>query len=141
MKSSTQENLHTMFGPMVTAYDRDDAIADGHLFDVTDMARQVGFQWPVALTAAVWCDCVSWSDEDSRAQIRQDPMGRLWDVLYMAFLVIHRTSVPKDRMTFSFFRVPRDGTTREPEEVVLKLIVAVGDAGEPIVTILMPEEN
>lgn len=94
-----------------------------------------------ALTAAVWCDCVSWNDEDSSAQISQDPMGRLWDVLYMAHLVIRKALVPKNRVTFSFFRVPRDGTTREPEEVVLKLIVALGDAGEPVVTILMPNED
>lgn len=141
MQSSVPEDLKKVFGPVVAICDWVDAIVDGYLFDVSDVAKEVGFQWPVALTAAVWCDCVSWSDGDSRAQIPQDHMGRLRDVLYMAYLVIRKASIPKDRVTFSFFRVPRDGVSQKPDEVVLKLIVAVGDAGEPVVTILMPDEE
>ncbi|WP_194294307.1 hypothetical protein [Streptomyces sp. RB17] len=29
------------------------------------LAREAGFRVPIALTAAVWADCVQWSDEDS----------------------------------------------------------------------------
>jgi len=35
---------------------RADAIADGFLVDVSDMAKEAGFKWPVAVTRAVWDD-------------------------------------------------------------------------------------
>lgn len=141
MQDSVQSNLTSVLGPVIAIEDWVDAIVEGHLFDVSGVATAVGFQWPVALTAAVWCDCVSWSDEDTRAQIPQDYQGRLWDVLYMAHLVMQKAAVPKDCMTFTLLRVPRDGVSCGPQLVQLKLLVALGDAGEPVVTILMSDED
>lgn len=141
MQDSVQSNFTAVLGPVMAVEDWVDAIVDGHLFDVSEVATEVGFPWPVALTAAVWCDCVSWVDEDSRAQIPQDYQGRLWNVLYMAYLVMQKAAVPKDCITFTLLRVPRDGVSRGPQSVALKLCVALGDAGEPVVTILMPDED
>nr|WP_208022209.1 DUF6573 family protein [Aestuariicella hydrocarbonica] len=59
----------------------------------------------------------------------------------MAVFMIRRADQPKDRMTFTLYRVRRDGKTLEPQEVTLKLIVGPGDEGEPVVTILMPHED
>ncbi|GAB3101143.1 hypothetical protein G8770_16160 [Aestuariicella hydrocarbonica] len=141
MKKTKSRSLEAVFGPLVSIYNRADAISDGVLIDVTTMAREAGLQWPVALTYSVWRDCVSWDEQRHRSQVCQDEDGRLWDVLFMAVFVIRRAAVPKDRMTFTLYRVPSDGYTLEPEEVTLKLVVGPGDTGEPMVTILMPDED
>jgi len=39
---------------ITAAYTRDQAIEDGFLVDVSDMAREAGFKWPVAVTRRVW---------------------------------------------------------------------------------------
>jgi hypothetical protein len=41
---------------IISLYTRDRAIADGFLVDVSDMAREAGFKWPVAVTRSVWDD-------------------------------------------------------------------------------------
>ncbi len=70
------------FGDFIYKYTRAQAIADGVLVDVTETANESGFRWPVALTRAVWEDCVAWSEEDSKRQVHQTESGRLWDVLF-----------------------------------------------------------
>ncbi len=105
------------------------------------MANEAGFRFPVALTAAAWADCVAWTEADSRLQVHQDLSGRLWDVLYMATHAVRGSPRPGDRLLFLLYRVPRDGATTQPELTELKLVVGPGDAGEPVVTILLPDED
>ncbi len=83
--------LSDIFGDVIYSYTRAQAIADGVLVDVTETAKEAGFRWPVAITRAVWEDCVTWSDEDSERQAHQDESGRLWDVLWMAFVAIRKS--------------------------------------------------
>jgi hypothetical protein len=73
--------------------------------------------------------------------VHQDESGRLWDVLFMAFYAIRTATVPGDRLLFSLYRVPKDGHSTEAGEVSLKLMVGPGDAGEPVVTIMLPSED
>ena len=44
----------TAFGPAISAYTRAQAIDDGILVDVSDTAREAGFNIPVAVTRTVW---------------------------------------------------------------------------------------
>ena len=69
MKNSEHGSLEDIFGPVVASYSRAQAIEDGVLIDVTSMAGEAGFKWPVALTHAVWCDCVAWTERDNRFQV------------------------------------------------------------------------
>jgi hypothetical protein len=46
-----------------------------------------------------------------------------------------------DRLLFQLYRVPRDGHSTEAVLVALKLIVGPGDTGEPVITILRPNED
>jgi len=75
------ETMAKIFGEPISIYTRRQALDDGVLVDVSEMAREAGFRFPVALTRAAWEDCVSWSDADSKRQTHQDEAGRLWDVL------------------------------------------------------------
>ena len=141
MKNSEHKSLEDVFGPIVASYSRAQAIEDGVLIDVTAMAREAGFKWPVALTHTAWCDCVAWTERDNRFQVHQDESGRLWDVLFMAFYAIRTATAPGDRLLFLLYRVPKDGHSTEAGEVSLKLMVGPGDAGEPVVTIMLPNED
>ena len=129
------------FGPVISTYTRAQALSDGTLVDVGSMAGEAGFRWPVALTAAAWADCVAWSSDDSARQTAQDESGRLWDVLFMAAYAIRLAAGCGDRLLFPLYRVPRDGIETSAREVTLKLVVGPGDAGEEVVTIMMPNED
>ncbi|MCU7870928.1 MAG: hypothetical protein KZQ98_20755 [Candidatus Thiodiazotropha sp. (ex Lucinoma borealis)] len=131
----------SIFGDVIYSYTRAQAIEDGVLVDAGTMAQEAGFNWPVALTSAVWEDCVAWTDDDSRKKPFQDQLGRLWDVLYMASHAIRTSKDSGDRMMFQLYRVPRGGHSTEAVLVTLKLIVGPGDAGEPVITILLPDED
>lgn len=75
-----------MEGPVIYEYTRKQAIEGGVLIDVTDLAREAGFKYPVAVTAAVWGEYVAVPD----ACPWQDQNGRLWDLLWMFLYAIKR---------------------------------------------------
>jgi hypothetical protein len=128
------------FGEVIYSYTRTEAIADGVLVDVSETAREAGFRWPVAITSAAWADCVAWSEKDNRRQVHQDEPGRLWDVLWMALNAI-RTNPPGTQMTFELYRVPCDGISTEARPTRLKLVAGPSDAGEPVITLMLPGED
>ena len=139
--SSNDRTAESFFGNVIYTYTRAQAIEDGVLFDAGAMAQEAGFKWPVALTSAVWVDCVAWSEDDNRQQAYQDESGRLWDVLFMASHAIRTCSGFGDRLLFRLYRVRRDGQSIEAELTSLKLIVGPGDSGAPVITILLPDED
>lgn len=130
---------------IIHSYTRAQALSDGNLIDVTTTAREAGFTFPVALTLSAHADCVLWSEEDNeRKGTCQDMNGRLWDVLYMAAIAARaakRKSDPTDRITFSLYRVPREGEGIKPRLVTLEAVCGPGDVGEPVITIMQPGED
>lgn len=63
---------------MIPLYTREQMLKSGELVDVTDTAKEVGINCPVALTKAVWDNCVKWTNEDNeRNSAYQDQVGRL----------------------------------------------------------------
>ena len=139
--TSNEQTAESFFGKVISTYTRAQAIEDGVLVDPGSMAKEAGFKWPVALTTDTWADCVAWTDDDSEQQIHQDQSGRLWDILYMASHAIRTSKESGDRMLFQLYRVPRDGHSTEAVLVTLKLIVGPGDTAEPVITILLPDED
>src|SRR6266702_4308744 len=81
---------------LVFSYSRKEAIVDGVLIDVTETAREAGFRYPVALTAALWSDVnaipesVKW----------QDVTGRLWDILWMGVNAIRGSADGSTELLF-----------------------------------------
>lgn len=124
----------------IYTYTRAQALADGELVDVTTTAAEAGFTTPVALTRAAWADCVEWTDEDTKRQTVQDQDGRLWDVLWMC---MQTARIAKAASTFFFvvYRVPRGGRAMSPKQTRLKACIGPGDAGEPVITIMQPNED
>jgi len=132
-------------GNVISSYTRAEALADGVLVAVPEaLAREVGFVWPVALTAAAWADCVTWPQDPDSAPVwpaGQDETGRLWDVLWMARHAIRQAAPGADRLPFSLLRVPPAGTSVTARPVTLSLLVGLGDGGEPVLTICEPGED
>ena len=142
MESAKQHNDMTeFFGEVISTYSRAQASEDGVLVDVTETASEVGFRWPVAITQAAWLDCVEWTEEDSKRQTYQDLSGRLWDVVWMAFMAIRSTRSSGTQLMFQLYRVPRGGKKTTARKVTLKLVTGPGDNGEPVVTIMLLNED
>jgi hypothetical protein len=127
---------------VIHAYSRAQAIADGVLVAVPDaIAREAGFRYPVAMTAAAWSDCVEWTDADNRRKdTLQDETGRLWDVLFMARLAIRRAG-DTDRVPVRLVRVPREGRGIRPRPVKLVAVCGPGDDAEPVLTLMFDGED
>lgn len=130
-----------IFGPVIYAYTREQAIADGALIDVSKTAEEAGFTVPVALTAALYEDCVAWDEADNdRKGTLQDEAGRLWDVVWMAANAVKRARY-SDRATVTLHRVPRTGTGIHPRRVTFVAAVGGGDMGEPVITLMFSNED
>jgi hypothetical protein len=115
---------------VIHTYSRAQAIADGVLVDVSEWAspREMigGFRIPVAVTATVWALI---EPPNGSAESRR---GRAHDVLWMA-AVAARGHRDGDRATFV---VDIGG-----ESIAMWLQIGPGDAGEPVVTILLEGED
>ena len=139
--TSNQHEAESYFGEVISTYTRAQAIEDGVLVDAGPIVNEVGFKLPVVLTSAVWADCVVWNEDDSRQQVHQDQSGRLYDVLFMAAFAIRTSAVSSDRLLYELYRVPRDGYSTEAKSVTLKLIIGPGDHGEPVMTVMLLNED
>lgn len=119
---------------LIFAYTRRQAIEDGVLIDVTERAKEAGFRVPVALTSAVWAECVAVPDG---TEGDQDEAGRLWDVLWMCRAYASR-NVAERELLFHLSVKQQDG---KPETVMLKAAVGPDDDTSPCVTIMLPDED
>ena len=123
-----------MFGKVIYAYTRAQAIKDGVLFDVSETARESGFIWPVAITAAVQALIEA---IPPRLRGINDVDGRLWDVLWMAYMAIRKAPHGGDDLLYYGLILPHG----RKKNVTLKLVTGPGDQGEPVVTIMLPDED
>jgi hypothetical protein len=121
---------------LIHRYTRADALRDGVLIDVSATAREAGFKYPVALTAAAWVKCVAVPS----AVLCQDEAGRLWDVLTMLRVAVRGQIGGAGEVRFGV-HVRNDNRERTPPLVRLKALCGPGDQGEPVVTVMLPEED
>jgi hypothetical protein len=126
---------------VISAYTRQQAIADGVLVEVTEPAKEAGFRFHTVVTRNVWDRCVQ-VPEGSRLQSRgQDQQGRLWDVLWMASLAARRAP-GESLVTFTVSVMAGQRVDGSPywDEHQLWLHIGPGDSGEPVLTIMFPED-
>jgi hypothetical protein len=118
---------------IVYSYSRTRAIRDGVLIDVTATAREA-LRFPTAITAPVWADHVRVPEGVEG----QDEAGRLWDILWMCrCAILHSREVGADLLLQ--LRVRNDN--RRATLVTLKAVCGPGDELEPVVTIMLPDED
>lgn len=122
------------FGPVIYSYTREQAVDDGVLVDVSYLAREVGITFPTAVTSAVWEQYV----KVPPAVPWQDEQGRLWDVLWMLRMAIQRSRKGADTILYKLLVQNEEGPAKEVE---LKGVCGLGDKGEPVLTIMLPNED
>ena len=130
-----------VFRPVIPAYTRAQAIADGFLVDVSETAREAGFAIPVAVTRTVWDRLVA-LPEGYRGF--QDERGRLWDVLWMARHYALRAS-GRDRVAMCVLvrdiRKDLRDSSRAPRKHYPIVAIGAGDDGRPAITVMFPEDD
>lgn len=120
---------------VIDTYSRAEAIADGGLVDVSTVAREAGIIHPVAVTSVVWGKYVT----VPTGVVAQDEKGRLWDILWM-LRISFLSDRNKDSSEFQYeLRVRNDN--RMPRRVFLKAVCEPGDNGEPVITVMLPDED
>ena len=121
---------------VISVYTRVQAIEDGVLVDVSETAREAGITFPVAMTRTVFDDYVT---PDPRSESwGQSIAGRLWDVLMMLRFAIQRTGGATDQIDFTVIMIMKE---RQRRNIRLKALCGPGDDMEPIITIMMPNED
>lgn len=128
---------------------RQQDIDDGYLIDASrgelgDVAREIGYKWPIAITHSVW-EIIQAAI--NHPQARNDLQGVWWDILWMSR---NRTAHHPDENTVIFQVVitgvrdrPLDDHRFNPDDhlFTLKLISGPGDTKEPVLTLMLPDES
>ena len=121
---------------MISSYTRKQAIEDGVLVDVSHTAKDAGFVCPVAVTDRVWHDITHGPSKN-----KTDIAGRLWDVIYMLLLNIRKQPASGGCIIYYDLIMPVEGVESEDNLYRLKSIAGLGDEGELVITIMLPNED
>ena len=121
--------------PIIFRYTRADAIADGVLIDLSEWAKESGFRFPVACTNAVWEQYIV--PPPRTVDSGQSERGRAHDLLHMLLLAI-RKSGGGDQLHFTVMFLQ---TPKRHETVTLKSVCGPGDTGEPVITVMLTDED
>ena len=119
---------------VVIRYTRAQALEDGVLVDAGKLAKEAGFTFPVAVTCSLWD---RWIDPGTMG-MGQSIDGRLWDTLQLLRRGIKAAPVGENTIRFNVLYVMAD-TRRKLVE--LKAICGPGDNAEPVITVMLPEED
>ncbi len=121
---------------VISTYTRAQAIEDGVLVDVSEVAKEAGIKFPVAMTSTVWGEYV----EVPGGVKCQDERGRLWDILWMFRCGAARFN--GDTLRFKLYVRNHNRERLDKRDLVtLKAICGPGDDAEPVITIMLPDED
>jgi len=119
---------------IIHAYSREQAITDGVLIDVTDLARKAGFKLPVCVSDHLYHGYVV--PPDGMEGEGQSVEGRLHDLFTMTKAAM-ATRWEGDRVYYQvLFKMPRS-----LDLVKCLAVVGPGDEGEPVITLMLPEDE
>lgn len=119
---------------LIFSYSRAEAISDGVLIDVTETAKEAGFRYPIAMTAAARAAAVEVPDGVQG----QDEVGRLWDVLTM---LRHASRGAGGGGSTLFFDVLVLNDNTCPKPLRLKAVCGPDDDLSPCITVMLPGED
>lgn len=130
------------FGEVISSYTRAQAIEDGELVDMMagefgKATEEAGFRYPIAMTNTAFSLYVALTEKAKEAC--NDEQGRWWDILTMLkFAMRLPQNVGKSEIIFEFRCVVN---RLRPRRCLLKAVVGPGDSGEPVITVLLPDED
>jgi hypothetical protein len=130
-------------GEVISVYTRQQALEDGVLVDVTEMAKEAGFKFPVAVTLRLHAEVLT---PDPRAEeFGQSFDGRLWDALHMLHMAIKKV-LPSKTYRYGAGQVTEYQcyfimNARQRRKLTLKAVCGPGDNMEPVITIMLQDED
>jgi hypothetical protein len=126
----------SIFGEVIYAYTRKQAIADGFQVEVSKTAQEAGIRFPVFITRTAFDAYVTVPPNVSG----QDEAGRLWDVVWMLRFAIRKAVSGQSRLPFALY-VRNDNRAAK----LVKLVAMCGaldiDDPQPAITIMLPDED
>jgi hypothetical protein len=127
------ESMKEILGDVIYGYSRSQAIEDGAMVDVSELAREAGIKFPVAVTNGVWAEYIA-VPEGVKCQ---DEKGRAWDIVWMLRMAI---TAGKGGEEIRYSLMVRNNNRRS-KRVTLKAVCGPGDDGESVITIMLPDED
>ena len=121
---------------VISIYTRAQALQDGVLVDVSDLAREAGFTWPTALSDHLYHSYIV-PALDLIAE-GQSITGRLWDTL---MVLRHAISSSKDDSYLRFTVLFQMSLGAAPVPIELVSVAGPNDDGSPCLTIMLPEDD
>ncbi|MFN3166394.1 MAG: DUF6573 family protein [Phycisphaeraceae bacterium] len=137
-KQQTEQDAGNPFAdaPVIYSYTRKQALEDGVLVDLTDWAKETGFRVPVACTRAVWDGYLQ--PPKGTEQLGQSVRGRSHDLLWMLYVAIRKAPGSSEYLSFEVIFLNR---RKQQETITLKAICGPGDEAEPVMTVMLPNED
>ena len=140
-------NLTDLFGPVIHSYTRAEAIADGTLVDLgafsfrpnKTILQEAGIKFPTAITRGAYNRAIQ--EEGRSLPNCQDLSGRMWDVCYMLALAARRSQGPEMLFNLRVWNWIENSDRTIHETIVLKALCGPGDNAEPVITIMLPDED
>jgi hypothetical protein len=137
MTNNSEEDPPPEQWHVIHRYARQQAMEDGVLVDLTPWAREVGFIIPIACTATVWQGYVV--PEPALKAVGQSERSRAHDLLTVLRHAIAAPGVvTADRVQFEVLFLMPPG---RHVPVRLLAVCGPGDAGEPVITVMLPDED
>ena len=110
------------------------------LIDVSNAARLVGIEWPVAVTKAVFADCIKWTEDDRKKerQASQNEDDRLCNILFALKWILHKID-SAEVIFFDTHILPDDGFSYVTLLTKLKAVVTGSKPQRSIIIALQKE--
>ncbi len=121
---------------VISIYTRAQALQDGVLVDVSELAREAGFKWPVAVTDHLFHSYIV----PALALVAegQSVQGRLWDSL---MCLRHAIRSPKDDTYLRFTVLFQMSPGASPVPVELLSVAGPDDDGSPCLTLMLEGDD
>lgn len=110
---------------LIYRYSRAQALAEGVLVDVSELATEVGFRCPVAFTHALY------------AALEGGETTQRW--ILATLLESKRAARRQSARSEVRFTIPQRG--HASETCPLKMVIAPGDSGEAVITLMLAHED
>lgn len=138
-RNAPESEQESLFGDIIYAYTRAQALADGVLIDVTEDAKEAGIKYPTAVTGALWNGYI---DPNERLKsMGQSARGRLWDVLFLFTFAARSSAKGCNELLYKVNFLMDEGDKYQQETVEIKAFCGPGDDGAPVLTLMLPDED
>ena len=133
MRNEKENQANQNQEEIIFSYSRAQALEDGVLADISSLAKEAGFKYPVAVTQGVY------SILDDTRVAGQSFEGRCWDMLTIFRYAIKKQNSSPDTVYFApLFLSPE---AKEPKPVQMWAKCGPGDTSNAVITIMLEGED